>query len=84
MWNIMKQWCIPFLLELGFIVVTAWLFFDFSFISFVLLVYLPIALKKRWEERQRKKKWELNLAFKDAIACLEDNLAVGYSPENSL
>ena len=84
MWNIMKQWCIPFLLELGFIVVTAWLFFDFSFISFVLLVYLPIALKKRWEERQRKKKWELNLAFKDAIACLENNLAVGYSPENSL
>ncbi len=70
--------------QLCFLFVTAWLFFDFSFVSFGLVFYLPFGLKKQWEERKRKKKWEINLAFKDAIVCLENSLAVGYSPENSL
>lgn len=82
--EIIKQLWIPFLLELSFVIVTAWLFFDFSWISFLLIGYFPFALKKRWEERKKQKKWELNLCFKDAIACLENSLAVGYSPENSL
>lgn len=84
MWNIVKQMIIPFLFELCFIILTAWLFFDFSLISFGLLLYLPFALKKRWIEQKQKKKWELNLAFKDAIICFSNSLAVGYSPENSL
>ena len=79
-----KQLFVPFLLEIGFSVITAWLFFDFSILSLVLLIYLFIALKKRYKERIRQKKWELNLAFKDAITCFSNNLAVGYSPESSL
>lgn len=84
MWKKIKQMLIPFLSEVFFVLVTAWLFFDFSLVSLVLLGYLPFALKKQWEERKRQKKWELNLAFKDAIICLENSLAVGYSPESSL
>ena len=84
MWKINKQLLFSFLLEIFFIVTTAWLFFDFSVISILLFFYLPFALKKRWQENNRQKKWELNLAFKDAIICLENSLAVGYSPESSL
>ena len=82
--KINKQLWFSFFLEIFFIVITAWLFFDFSLISILLFFYLPFALKKRWQENNRQKKWELNLAFKDAMVCLENNLAVGYSPESSL
>lgn len=84
MWNVMKQMISSFFLEVCFIMITAWLFFDCSFLSLGLLVYLPFALKKRWKERKQQKKWELNLAFKDAVICLSNSLAVGYSPESSL
>ena len=76
------------LLSLGMVMskvlLTAWLFFDFALISVLLLVYVPIALWQKRKERIRQKKWELNLAFKDALVCLENSLAVGYSPESSV
>lgn len=84
MWNIPKQLLLTFLLEIVFSVITAWLFFDFSIFSLGLLFFLPIALHKRYKESIRQKKWELNLAFKDAITCFSNHLAVGYSPESSL
>ena len=84
MWNIPKQLLLTFLLEIVFSVITAWLFFDFSIFSLGLLFFLPIALHKRYKESIHQKKWELNLAFKDAITCFSNHLAVGYSPESSL
>ncbi|MBQ7864067.1 MAG: type II secretion system F family protein [Lachnospiraceae bacterium] len=66
------------------VLLTAWLFFDFAFVSLLLLLYVPVALILRKKELIRKKKWELNLAFKDALVCLENSLAVGYSPESSV
>ena len=66
------------------LVLTAWLFFDFALISVLLVLYLPLALYGKGKERKRKEKWELNLAFKDALVCLENNLAVGYSAESSI
>lgn len=69
---------------LGFVVLTAWLFFDFAAVSLLLLVYVPVALYRKKKEEKRQRKWELNLAFKDALVCLENNLAVGYSPESSV
>ena len=71
-------------MSLGTVVVTAWLFFDFHIVSFLLLLYVPIAVRRQSRELYRRKKWELNLAFKDALVCLENSLAVGYSPESSL
>lgn len=69
---------------MGKVLLTAWLFFDFSLASVLLLPYVPVALWQRKKERLRQKKWELNLAFKDALVCLENSLAVGYSPESSV
>lgn len=72
------------LLTIGSVVLTAWLFFDFATVSLVLLLYVPVALRQKKKERNRQRKWELNLAFKDALVCLENSLAVGYSPESSI
>ncbi len=80
----MKQKVLPVVLVLSTVVVTAWLFFDFGAVSAFLLVYVPVALRRRKKELCRKQKWELNLAFKDALICMENGLAVGYSPESSV
>ena len=66
------------------ILLTAWLFFDFSPVSLGLLGMLPLTLRRKRQEAVRRQKWELNLAFKDALICLENGLAVGYSPESSV
>lgn len=84
MGKLMKQKVLPIVLVLSTVVVTAWLFFDFAAVSFLLLLYVPVALGRRKKELYRKRKWELNLAFKDALVCLENGLAVGYSPESSV
>lgn len=75
---------LPFFSPIGFVVLTAWLFFDFSFVSVLLVLYIPAAWRRQKKDLVRRKKWELNLAFKDALVCLENSLAVGYSPESSL
>lgn len=82
--KLMKQKVLPTIWILSGIGLTAWLFFDFAAVSLLLLLYLPFALKKRKKEQRRQQKWEMNLAFKDALVCLENSLAVGYSPENSI
>lgn len=66
------------------LVLTAWLFFDFVAVSLLLLAYVPVAWYFYKKEEIHKKKWELNMAFKDALVCLENSLAVGYSPESSV
>ena len=71
-------------MSLGTILLTAWLFFDFHVVSVILFLYVPWAMRSRRRELRRQKKWELNLAFKDALVCLENSLAVGYSPESSV
>jgi len=80
----MKQTMFPLVRGLSFALLTAWLFFDFALVSVLLLAYVPVALILWKKEERRKKRWELNLAFKDALVCLENSLAVGYSPESSV
>lgn len=82
--KLMKQRIVPVVLVLSSVGLTAWLFFDFAKVSLLLLLYVPVALCRQNKERQRQQKWELNLAFKDALVCLENSLAVGYSPESSV
>lgn len=79
-----KARLLAFVLTLSVLLVTAWLFFDFSISSLILFLYFPIALMRRRKEEERRRKWEINLAFKDALVCLENALAVGYSPESSV
>ena len=82
--KLVKHILVSFLLAVGTAVVTAWLFFDFEPVSILLVLYIPVTMFLRWKEYLRQRKWELNLAFKDALVCLENSLAVGYSPENSI
>lgn len=79
-----KQAVLSLLAAMGSVVLTSWLFFDFEPVSLLLLFYLPVAVFLRWKEFRRQRKWELNLAFKDALICMESSLAVGYSPESSV
>ena len=62
---------------------TAWLFFDFAKSSLLLLLYLPVSVYCKRMEWEEKKKWEITLAFKDALVSLENSLTAGHSPENS-
>lgn len=82
--KLLKQKILPVLLVLSSLVLTAWLFFDFAVVSILLLLYVPVSLIRNRKELRRQRKWELNLAFKDALVCLENSLAVGYSPESSV
>lgn len=82
--KLVKQMMLPLLFTLGVLLLTAWLFFDFAAVSWLLLCYVPVDLYCKWKEQKRQGKWELNLAFKDALVCLENSLAVGYSPESSV
>ena len=81
---LIKEKVVPIAVIMVSITVTAWLFFDFALISVGLLGMVPVALRKKRQEAVRRKKGELNLAFKDALVCLENGLAVGYSPESSV
>lgn len=65
-------------------VLTAWIFFDFETIAWLLFLYLPFDVKRKWNRQKQQRKWELNLAFKDALVFLQNSLAVGYSPESSI
>lgn len=82
--KLLKQKVLPLVWMLSLLLLTAWLFFDFAAISLLLLLYLPVMLNRQRKSVKQQKKWELNLAFKDALVCLENNLAVGYSPESSV
>ncbi len=75
---------LPLVILTGGLVLTAWLFFDFEPVSLMLVLYVPVAVRLKRKQLSRQKKWELNLAFKDALVCLENSLAVGYSPESSV
>lgn len=69
---------------ISYVILTSWLFFDFSPASAFLISYVPFALKRQNRELERQNKWRLNLSFKDALICMENSLAVGYSPESSV
>lgn len=79
-----KKLFFSLLWELLFLVFTAWTFFDFSLLSAGLVLYVPFSVKKcirKWKEQM---KYELNLAFKDALISMENCMAVGYSSESAL
>ena len=82
--RIIKQVLLPGLTTLGVVVLTAWLFFDYSKTSLLLLFYIPMSLHDKRKKQKQQRRWELNLAFKDALICLENSLAVGYSAESSI
>ncbi|MCR5153513.1 MAG: hypothetical protein K6B75_01575, partial [Lachnospiraceae bacterium] len=69
--------------ETGIVLVTSWLFFDFSFISFLLFIYMFIAVKARRKAAVEKRKRLLEISFKDMLGLLRNAISAGYSPERS-
>lgn len=56
-----------------------------SFLGMIILS--PMILLIRWSQRRRKierRKWQLNIEFRDAILSLSAALSAGYSAENAL
>lgn len=82
--NLIRQKVVPVMGSVFLLVLTIWIFFDFEKSAWLLFLYLPFDLKRKWKKQKRQRKWELNLAFKDALVFLQNSLAVGYSPESSI
>jgi len=65
------------------ITVVAYLFYSSFWAVGVLSPYLIVYFKKEKKKAIEKRKWELNLQFKDAIVSLSAALSAGYAIENA-
>ncbi|MGN0160055.1 MAG: type II secretion system F family protein [Lachnospiraceae bacterium] len=63
--------------------VTAWLFYDSLWVTFLMIPYLPFYLEKLSEEKNHKKNMKNASQFKDGMMSISAALAVGYSMENA-
>lgn len=67
-----------------FAALTAAAFYDFSPISVVLLLCVPLFGVRAREKRRERERWEFALAFRDMLLYFNHALAAGYSPEHSI
>lgn len=59
-------------------------FFYKSWIAFgVLSIFMPVFIRWRKKEYIKKRKWELTLAFREAVGMVSGNLQAGNSIENA-
>ena len=65
------------------IMVVAYLFYSSFWAVAILSPYLIVYFKKEKKKAIEKRKWELNLQFKDAIVSLSGALSAGYAIENA-
>lgn len=63
--------------------VTGYLFYSNIFLSILLIPYIFIFLKSKKKNLIEKRKWQLNLEFRDGLLSLSSALNVGYSLENA-
>lgn len=68
----------------GISVLAMWGFFDFSVASFGVLFLVPFDILRAKKAMERKRVWQLTLAFKDAVLYFRNALIAGYSPENGM
>lgn len=63
--------------------VIAYFFYRAWIVMFIVLLCFPLFLKWQRKSAVRKRKWELTLAFREAIAIVAGNLQAGNSVENA-
>lgn len=68
----------------GISVLAMWGFFDFSVASIGVLFLVPFDILRAQKATEKKKRWQLTLAFKDAVLYFRNALTAGYSPENGM
>ncbi len=65
-------------------IVVGWLFYR-SFIGILLtFLIIPLYYKRKRYQLVQKRKWQLNLEFRDGIQSMATALSAGYSVENAL
>ncbi len=63
--------------------VIAYFFYRAWIVMFIVLLCFPLFLKWQRKSAVRKRKWELTLAFREAIVIVAGNLQAGNSVENA-
>ncbi len=67
-----------------FVLATAWLFYDMSGVSVILLPVIPAAAVLWAKNRKEKRLMELNISFKDGLQYMKNAISAGYSAEKSI
>lgn len=68
----------------GISILTMWAFFDFSVVSFGVLLAAPLDILRERKRLEKESRWNLTLAFKDSLLYFRNALTAGYSPENGM
>ena len=74
----------PVLVGISVCTGTAFLFYDFSVISVVVFIAVPLIARSLRKKSGEKERWDLNVAFADGLRYMKNGLAAGYSAEKSL
>ena len=62
----------------------AYLCYDNLFFTLILLPYIPFSVFEKKKKLKEKRKWNLNIQFRDYINCISSALESGYSIENAI
>ena len=70
-------------LEVAFVGIMAYLFYDSIWAFFLLLPFAAVSLQQKKEQLCKKRKQQLEIEFRDVILSVSSNLQAGYSIENA-
>ena len=76
--------CKAVVIPAGIIIFLSYLCYDNIVFSIILIPYIPFYIKSYNKKLQEKRKWKLNLQFRDCINCISSALESGYSIENAI
>jgi tight adherence protein B len=79
-----KATAIGILFGLLFVSLTSWLFYDLEPVSLLLVLVIPLFVRRFRKKKREQRMQTLDIQFKDALQYLRNGLDAGYSPEHSL
>ena len=78
-----KEKVVLFAIWIGISGVVAYFFYRSWIVFGIVLLGFPLFLKWQRKSATRKRKWELTLAFREAVVIVAGNLQAGNSVENA-
>lgn len=78
-----KEKVVLFAIWIGISGVVAYFFYRSWIVLWIVLLGFPLFLKSQRKSATRKRKWELTLAFREAVVIVAGNLQAGNSIENA-
>ena len=79
-----KEIGLGILMGAGWVLITAWLFYDFEPVSILLLPFNLLYIINIWKRGREARIREMDIRFRDALSFFRNALDAGYSPEHSL